>query len=331
MRFRFKLSYLSIGLLVLIISMSFFTPRTNAYSQGDISINVNPQNPSPNKNTTITLSSYAYDLNSILITWSVGGKRASSGIGQKFFSVTAPTLGKQTTVTATIALPDGDVNQTVTIRPSIMTLLWQANDSYVPAFYKGKALPSPNSEVKIVAVPEIKNSSGFIDPKNMLYAWKLNSTNDQDSSGYGKNSFVYTSDYLDSSNLVSVTASTIDQSYSADGNINVQTTDPKIEFYKNDLNIGTIWEQTLGDGHKITGNEIIQAIPYFISPKDIRIPFLTFTWSINGQQVTVPSYSKNLLPLTLQAGTSGTAKIGLQVDNVNNLVETANKEINVQF
>jgi len=33
-----------------------------------------------------------------------------------------------------------------------MVLLWQADDSYVPPFYEGKALPSPNSEIKVVAM-----------------------------------------------------------------------------------------------------------------------------------------------------------------------------------
>jgi len=212
-----------------------------------------------------------------------------------------------------------------------MVLLWQANDSYVPPFYKGKAMPSPNSSVKVVALPQIKNGSSLVDPKNMTYSWKLDSTNDQNSSGYGKNSFSYVSDYLDNSNNVNVAASTTDQKYSTEGSLDVSTTSPKIQFYKNDPTLGTLWEQALSAGHQIVGNEVVQAAPYFISPKDIRIPFLTFSWYINNEQIAVPSHSKNLFPLTAQAGTSGTANIKLEVNNTNSLVNTVTKEMSVNF
>jgi len=128
-----------------------------------------------------------------------------------------------------------------------------------------------------------------------------------------------------------VTATTLDQQNSTSGSVNVLTVNPKIEFYKNDPTLGTIWEQALENGHQVTGNETIQAAPYFISPGNIRIPFLNFAWSINDAQVSVPIYSDNLLPVATQAGTSGMAKIDLTVNNIHDLVQTATKEINVNF
>lgn len=328
MRLRFFLSQL---VAIFIILGTILPLQANAYSEGDVSISMNPENPTPSENTTVTLSSYVYDLNGVLISWSVNGKNSSSGIGKKSFSVNAPSLGGQTTVTATLGLPDGNASISTIIKPSVMIMLWQATNSYVPPFYKGKALPSPSSQIKIIAMPEIKSGSSFLSPKNMLYSWQLDSTNDQENSGYGKNIYLYSSDYLEGSNSVNVTASTVDQRYSTNGTLSTTATAPKIEFYKKDSALGTIWDQALSDGHKLMGDEILQAAPYFISPKDIRIPFLNFTWSINNEQISVPSYSKNLMPITAQAGTSGTAKIGLQIDNTTSLVDTVSKEINVQF
>jgi hypothetical protein len=317
---------------MLIIATGVLSPsKANASSPSDINVITAPENPSPNQNVTITLSSYVDDLNSVLISWSVNGKNSAKGIGDTSFSLTAPALGGKTTVTAVISLADGDLNETILVKPSIITMLWQADDSYVPPFYKGKALPSPDSEIKVVALPEIKNGSSFVNPTNMTYDWQLDQTNDQNNSGYGKNSFTYVSDYLDNSNNVSVTASTLDQNSSVDGSVDVSTVSPKIDFYVNDPTLGTIWEQALSDGHQVLGNEIIQAAPYFISPKDIRIPFLTFTWSINDEQIAVPTYSNNLLPLQLQNGVHGTSKIDLTVNNVHDLVQTVSKEINVNF
>ena len=123
-----------------------------------------------------------------------------------------------------------------------MVLLWQANDSYVPPFYRGKALATPDSEIKVVAMT---------DSKNMTYAWKKDYSNDQEASGYGKNFFLYTNDYLEGSNNVSVVASTLDQKYSNEASIEVGTTEPKILFYKNDNSLGTTLQKTLTNPYKI--------------------------------------------------------------------------------
>src|SRR6185295_8034931 len=138
-------------------------------------------------------------------------------------------------------------------RSSAMVLLWQATDSYVPPFYKGKAMPSPDSTVKVVAMPEVKSGSTYINPQNMVYTWQQDYTNSQDGSGYGKNSFVYTTDYLEDSNTISVLASTTDEQHSSQASVNIGMTEPKILFYKNDTNLGTIWENALGNPHRIQG------------------------------------------------------------------------------
>lgn len=327
---KFKL--LSISFISALIILGIVLPfKANAVSQSSILVSVVPENPAPGENVSITLNSYASNLDSVLISWSVDGKSASSGIGKKSFSLNAPDAGGETSVVATISLPDGSIDKRIIIRPAVMTLLWQANDSYVPPFYRGKAMPTPGSEVKVVAMPEIKTSSGMANSKNMTYAWKKDYTNNVDGSGYGKNFFLYVNDYLENSNNIGVTASTIDQKYSSAANIDIGTTAPKIVFYTKDANLGTLWQLALSDGHRIIGDEIVQAAPYFISPEDIRIPTLVFNWFINDEQIAVSAFSKNLFPLKVQTGTSGTSKIKLEIESTDKIFESANREINVQF
>jgi hypothetical protein len=327
-----KLKSLSLYLIAVFIISGIILPlRAKANSSSSILVNVAPENPAPNENTNITLNSYADNLNSVLITWSVNGKNSLSGVGQKSFSLNAGVAGSAITVVATVALPDGTVNTKIIIRPSEMVLLWQANDSYVPPFYKGKALPTPDSEVKVVALPEIKVGSKIVDPKNMVYTWKQDYANAQENSGYGKNSFIYTNDYLENSNNIRVTASTIDQKYSSKASIDIRTAQPKILFYKNDANLGTIWEKALENGHKILGDEIVEAAPYFISPEDIRIPTLTWNWSINDNPVNILSFRKNLIPIQVQTGISGTSKLKLEINNSDKIFINASKEITVEF
>ena len=308
-----------------------FGVNTHAQSVSEISINVIPENPAPGESVTINLNSYTMDLNSLKITWLISGKNVLSGIGNKSYTVTAPTAGSETTVTIQVASGETGLETKVVIRPSVMVVLWQADDSYVPPFYKGKALPTPDSTIKIVAMPEVKVGSTYLDPKNMTYSWRKDFTNDPDASGYGKNYFSYVSDYLDASNFIEVNATTVDQKYSSTASTTVGTFQPELVFYRNNENTGTEFEHTITDGHKIINKEILFAAPYFISPKDIRNPRLVWTWSINGTRVFTEGFQKNLLPLQVESGVSGSSKLKLEIENMDKVFQTATKELNLTF
>lgn len=302
-----------------------------AASPANISISVAPENPAPKEEVVVSLSSYVNNLDSVAITWSVGGKTAAVGIGKKSFSVVAPEAGAEMRITASIALPDGTVEKTVVLRPAVMALLWQANDSYVPPFYRGKALPAVGSEIKIVAMPEIQSGFRTINPKSMVYVWKKDYENEPGASGYARNFYIYTTDYLENSNLIGVTASTTDQKYFSTGTATVGAFEPQISFYETDPNLGTLWERALPDGHVIAGEEIIVAAPYFLSPKNINVPSLSWDWSINDTHVAAAIVRPNVLPVRADTGTSGASSIGLEITHKYNLLTSVMKKINVEF
>ncbi len=329
MKLKFLLLYLVTTLTVFGI---IFASKANAASPESILVEMVPPYPAPHENTSIALNSYVSNLNSVLISWSVNGKIIASEMGKKTLSVTAPGTGEKMDIVVTIYLPDGAIEKEITIKPAVMLLLFQANDSYVPPFYKGKALPTPDSEVKVVAMPEARTSAGLIDSKNMVYAWKRDYNNSVDGSGYGKNYFLYVNDYLEDTNAISVRASTTDQEYSSEARITIRTALPKILFYKNDNSLGTLWDMALANTHKIQGPEIVQAIPYFMSPKELRTPYLIWSWFINDNQVDLStSLRKNLIPLQAESGTHGTSKLKLNIENGYKIFQTVEKEINIEF
>ena len=328
MNFKFKIDHIqNLFVAVLIVFGFLIFSNAQAQSSSDILVDVIPANPNPGESVTINLNSYSLDINSSSITWLVNGKSVQSGIGKKSYTLTAGSAGSETTVTIKLA----DLETKIIIKPSVMVVLWQADDSYVPPFYKGKALPARDSTVKIVAMPEIKVGSTYLNPKNMTYSWRKDFTNDEEASGYGKNSFSYVSDYLDASNYIEVNATTTDQKYSSTSNTTVGTFAPKIVFYRNEENLGTRFETAVTDGHSIVDKEILFAAPFFISPKDIRNPRLVWTWSINGGSISNQGLHKNLLPLQVQSGVSGTSTVKLDIENMDKVFQTASSEINVQF
>ncbi len=314
------------------IVLCFFSLRASAASPDDIFIDMTPDNPAPNENVTISLSSYSYNLNITKITWYLNGKKTLEGIGKKTFSTTAGSLSTDNNVTVHLALSDGDVDLKIKVKGNNMVMLYQALDSYVPPFYRGKALPSLDSKIKVVAMPEIMSSGKLVDPNNMNYAWKIDYyTNDVDQSGYGKNYYIYTNDYLDRVNNIEATVSTIDQNYSTKNNINIEASTPKIVFYKKDTKLGTLWENAIPNNYQMTEDTVLEADPYFISPKNPMNPILSWTWSVNDSPVYLDSIVKNIIPLKITAGVSGSAKVNVEINNKYKFFQTTKKELYINF
>ncbi len=316
--------------LLLIATVILFGTVAHAQSS-NIQVDIVPPNPNPYENTNISLNSYLNNLDTVSISWSVNGKNVASGIGKKTISVTAPAAGAVSNIVAAINLPDGTINTQIILRSSVTVLLWQANDSYVPPFYRGKALPTLASSIKVVAMPEIRTATGMVKAENMTYAWKRNYDNEVDASGYGKSFFTFVGDYLENTDNVSVTASTLDQKYSGEASINIGTREPKLLFYKNDSVLGTIWENTLPDSFKIQESAIIEASPYFVSPKEIRSPILTWKWFINDTLVNLSGLQRNLMPLAVEKGVHGSSRLKVEIENRDKIFQTTTKEINVEF
>lgn len=309
----------------------FFASGVLAATPANIIVNMAPQNPAPYETTTISLSSYAYNIDTVMVTWLVDGRVVSSGIGKKSFAVTAGASGSTTTVVAKMDFPDGATETRVVIRPGVMVLLWEATDSYTPPFYKGKALAGLESSVKIVAIPEVKSGASYVDSKNMTYSWKKDYSSNQSASGYGKNYFLYIGDYLDGLNHISVVASTADGQSTSTSEIIVGTVSPQISFYKKDPKFGILWENTIENGHRIVGEEVLIAAPYFIIPNNLHVPSLVFDWYINTDPVVVQSFQKNILPVRVDEGVTGTSQIRLDINSTDRIFQTASKEISVGF
>lgn len=328
MYFRLRAIFL---VIIILISGSFFVSKSLAGSPNDIIVTMTPPNPTPGQTVNISLNSYLYNLDSVLITYLVNNKKVTEGVGKKSFSLQAPDLSGESTVLVNINLPDGNIQLRLVVKSSNMVMLWQANDSYVPPFYKGKAMPIPDSSIKVVAMPEMLSGKTMLDPNNMTYNWKLDYSNDGESSGYAKNYFIYNNDYLEKVNNVSVDVSTTDQNYSLGGEINISTTKPKIVFYKRDKDLGTMFDNAIPENYVVKQSETLEVAPYFMSPNNPLNPLLTWTWSINDAPVYLNSLFPNILPLQKTEGVSGNAKINLVIENKYRVFQTTKKELNVSF
>lgn len=305
-----------------------FLTDPGAIRDNDINVDLIPEVPGPKQNVKINLSSYATNINKAAITWTINGTKSLAGIGKTSFSFTTGDIGSKTVIGIAIIVEEGTrVDKQITIQPSQVDLLWEAPESYVPPFYKGKALAVQESRVKVVAMPLEKD--GSIVPGNKVYNWKKNFVVDQNNSGYGKNAFLVKNSYLDNSDTVSVSTSSQSGSGTT-GNLTIQYVKPQIMVYEKSPAYGLRLNKLLNSGFSLKGGEIsISAEPFYFSKNSSGVlgKNMEYSWIINNTRVTPPTKPNEL---TVRGSTQpGTANIALTITNINTLFQEARQTIAV--
>jgi hypothetical protein len=327
-----KIKILLLGFFILgIINMPYFCHAEDQIQvqEGDINVDVYPNNPEPYDDVTINLSSYATDLNKAIITWSGATGRVLSGIGKTSYSFKVGGAGSTSVFNISITPVDGlnTISKRVTIYPSEVEIMWESANGYVPPFYRGKSLPVSGGSIRAVAIPNtdtIKSGIGSIS-----YTWKNTGDAVLDASGYNKNSYVFKNSMFDEVNEVTVIASSVNSNYAAEKTVQIPLYEPKIVFYKKSPTEGVLYNSALNKETYMPEDEMtIIAEPYFLSTK-INGENLTYSWQINGQGITTPSKKKELTVRPTSRG--GFATIDLTIENLSELFQKASNNLKINL
>lgn len=299
----------------------------------DVTVKLSPSIPGPNEQVTITLQTFAFDLNKATISWTVNGKLTPSiQTGGKSLKVTTGGIGTTTNVQVSISGSGFDtITKNILIRPAEIDLLWEVKDSYTPPFYKGKALPSSESTLKFTAIPNIKSAGGTkLKSSDFVFNWKRNFNSDQAASGYGKDSFEIKHNYLNKEEVVGLVVSGVSIPTGASTQETIVPSQPKILFYEQSPLYGTLYQKELGQLFTMTSDETsLVAEPYFFSPKNVIYSDVQFKWNVNGASVSNQS-PKNILPVR-KGGTGGSSKITITVESISKLFQSATKTLFVNL
>ena len=319
------------------LAVLFFSAAGNVHAQiptaGDISISVSPTNPGPLEDVTISIQSYSVNIPAADIEWSVDGKSEVGGIGQSNHTITTKNIGSPTTVRVTITgVGSVPVTRSIVITPMAVDILWQAIDSVVPPLYRGKALPTSESQVKFVAIPQIKSQNGtLLSSQNFLYSWSEKYTVQQSRSGYGKDSFTTNMDYLNPIKHIGIDVSVRDGSIATKSSLDLSPVQPKILWYASSPLYGPQFDRALGDSYIVSGSETsIVAEPYFFSPADPSDKAISYVWSLNGQPLSTPAIP-NALFLHRESKATGKATLDLSVTNLARLFQEGKAHLNLSL
>ena len=281
-----KISLIALSLFLILAFKAYgqIAPATPADIADSADITTIPAFPSAHENVLVRIESFSFDLNSSEIIWALDGKIKSKGIGNKSFSFTTGKIGTVSLIKIIIKTKVGkSIEKTLIVRPAEVDIVWEA-DSYVPPFYKGKALYSYQGVISVIAIPDIINSNGVkINPKDLTYKWTMDSKVLGDVSGYGKNKFSFSKSIISHSPEIEVEVMSSDKKIKASGSITLEAIEPKTVIYENNPLYGIIYEKAISDEFKLGGNEItLITTPYFFSTEDIDGQKIKDDWNIQS-------------------------------------------------
>jgi len=292
----------------------------------EMSVDLIPTYPKPNSQVFVNLRMYTEDLNSAMIRWLVDGKVVKEGRGLISFNFAVGGAGSKTELKINITLQSGiSFSKSITLRPAGLDLIWQS-DSYVPPFYKGKALFPQQGDVVILAIPQFNSGISQIDLSRLVYKWTVNDEVLESQSGYGRSAIFTSGPILGTSMEVEVLVTDPTTNLVAENFMTIDPVNPIVAFYENSPLYGIIFEKVINSGFNLQGEEVnILAVPFFMNVRDS----VFYSWSMNGQEA--PSISGLSVIFRKPEGVSGSTFLSLKAENQKRILQFTESGFNINY
>lgn len=318
-------------------SSLFFVFSANAagvgdFSKGSFNVKLTPETPAPSQEVTAEVISNAINANSVPITWILNGKTTLQGIGKKTFTFTTSKAGVLTSLRVEVTTGEfGVVSKDIEIQPSDVDILWET-DTYTPPFYRGKALPSSQSFIKMIGIPHFGLQGREVDSSDLIYRWKKTYVPNPNDAGRGKNVYIFRGGYTFNDDIIETTVSTADGSISFGIKTKVPIREPKVILYEDKPTEGVRYENALMKSLVMRNKEVVlRAEPFFFSVKDADHNDAIFTWSIDGKKYDSSLGKKSEFTLRKPGSGSGSVGVSVKIENRERDFQTASKNILLSY
>lgn len=290
--------------------------------QSDLSISAFPEYPAPGATVTLTLGSYDVNVDQSSVVWRYNNKLIDGGAGKKSITVVAPGAGSVGVVTASVTGAGfGSTTVSYTLRPGSIDLVWEAVDAYTPPFYKGKALASTNSLIRVVGI------SAASAPKQFVYTWSRNDTTLGSLSGLNRSNLLFRNNELDTSELIGLTGQS--GNFTGSASITIPITNPSMVVYEKEdgfINYAKGFSNAFAT--KDPG-VILRIEPFFFSVASSVIKSLAFTVMQNDLNITNPSVQNELYLSAPSAG--GNSNIQIVIDTITETFQSVTRNFTISF
>lgn len=301
------------------------------FTEASASIVASSQNPKPGDLVTLKVESYSLDIPTSKISWYTNGRLLAQGEGAAETQITAGALGSETRIVVTIENENENASDEILIAPVEMDLLWEST-SYTPPFYKGRSFPSAGTQIKASTITRFVRTNGsVIEPKDIIYTWRLNGSVVSSVSGRGKSTATFSAAELFGNYTISVDASSADYSRRGFATRSVSSVEPSLALYQSHPLFGILFNDALRGGVQARDEEMtLVAIPYFSQASRPDEATLSYMWSVNGTRVPPDENDRNRLTINAE-GSTGIANLSLEFKDTNTMFGEASGVWNLLF
>lgn len=323
-----KIIFKILVLMILVVGAGVVFAQISGVGD-DFTLQITPKIPGPNKTVQAKVVSYSFDINRAYITWIVNSTVISQGLGEKRFSFTTGNAGTRSILKVVVVSETGwRSEKSVSFNIADLDLLWEAF-THTPLSYRGKALTSSESLIKVSAIPYFVSGGARISPSRLFYKWELNNKNLSDASGLGRDSLIYKSSRIFSIDSVKVTVSSMNQTITAQKRVMISVNSPKLVLYEEHPLEGPRYNRALQREFNLLSNEIsLRAEPFFFSRENLSQ--LSYNWKMNNSTVK-PGKRESFLNLLKPEEGEGLANISLSVRNDSTILQFANTALKIIF
>ncbi|MFT5037284.1 MAG: hypothetical protein ACI9VM_000863 [Candidatus Azotimanducaceae bacterium] len=305
---------------------AFSAANTMAQSFGintDATIKIKPAYPEPNTDVTASLDAYAINTTGANISWYIDGSEVVNAKNLREITFAVGDLGTPIKISAQITPKSGlPITAARTIIPTRVDIVVEA-DTLVPLHYKGRALPSSGSIVRVIAVPDTT-----VAPSELSYTWILDNKVLFGGSLIGKNiarfeapkspRVLLTLEVSDTQGTTLTRKSTF-----------IDIVAPEIHFYEENPLRG-LSQNAIVSPHLLIGDEMtLRAEPYFMDTKIFESDPL-LQWEVNNTVVQNPSNDPQNITLRSGQGT-GNFSVDFHIRNLQNLLQGVEDGFMVTF
>ena len=318
------LGFVFLAAIFLAAGNPFQANSQSLFNPADFFIKTSPESAGPDTEVVAEAVSFNFDINRAYITWVLNNKTMIKGKGEKILKFSTGQAGKSAVLTAFVTAEDGtQLQKTLTFSNAEVDLLWQAQ-TLTPVWYRGKALATPGSKIRISAFPRFFNTS----PENLIYQWKRNYEPQISSSGLGKRSIEITLPLDDpyAREKIEVEVSNLVKTISAKKSIQMEAGGFKLLFYENNPLEGIRFQQALNNLVLKQDNIELKAEPYFFATEDKDN--LSYEWTINREKVA-PQIIGNIFSLNIAPGITGSFSLEANIKNPRKIIQFIQKSLTV--
>lgn len=272
-----------------------------------ITLTTVPEFPSPHAPVQVSLDDYSVETTGASIAWFINGVERTEFKNERSITIQTGDVGEKSTVRVVLTRSNAPaLSHSLSIVPTEIDIILEA-DTYVPSFYRGRALPSRDSSLRAIAV--VHDGTNVPDSA-YTYKWSLGNTVISGGPVTGRNVLMLDLPHFDNQPLL---VEVFDSTGTRIGRNEVQLigTEPELHFYEHSPLRGLSEREVVSPAPLLEQETTFYGEPYFLNAR-IDKNDADFVWKTNGEEQAPNQATPNAITLRSLGG-SGEATVELSI------------------